>query len=363
MTPKRRDRNRGVSPGGCWPILVWLLCSTVCRAETVTLHLRNGDRVTGEMISLNIDHVTITNSVLGRIVVPVGQVERLERKPATAPLNPATGPATNAPPAAPAAQAPATNPPPAQAAPSASASKPAAADAAKTTAAQAPPVKPKPPKHWTVNAQVGVDLQYNQTRRQLYYGRAKWTYAKDRFRGIVEYLANYGKNDGVRSANDMTGSVRAEVDLGKSKRLFLFDAAGAGYNEIRKIDLSYDDSFGVGYKVLTRTNLTLSTDVGVNYQRQEFSDGTSSKDYGALRLGELLTWKLGKRWVMDEKFEAYPRFTDFGDYRLRFESNMRYVVSNNLNLNFTVIDQYDTQPAPGVTRNDLLMRATLGVVF
>ena len=37
---------------------------------------------------------------------------------------------------------------------------------------------------------------------------------------------------------------------------------------------------------------------------------------------------------MDEKFEAYPRFTDFGDYRLRFESNMRYVVSNNLNLNF-----------------------------
>jgi Protein of unknown function, DUF481 len=362
MTPKRRDRNRGVSAGVGWPILVWLLFFTVCRAETVTLHLRNGDRVTGEMISLNIEQVTITNSVLGRIVVPVAQVERLERKPATAPLNAPPVPATNAPPSAPAAQAPATNPPPAQAAPSASVSKPVAADAAKTPAVQPPPVKPKPPKHWTVNAQVGVDLQYNQTQRQLYYGRAKWTYAKDRFRGIVEYLANYGKNDGVLAANDMTGSVRGEVDLGKSKRLFLFDAAGAGYNEIRKIDISYDDSFGVGYKVLTRTNLSLSTDVGVNYQRQEFSDGTN-KDYGAMRLGELLTWKLGRRWVLDEKFEAYPRFTDFGDYRLRFESNLRYVVSNNLNLNFTVIDQYDTQPAPGVTKNDLLMRATLGVVF
>ena len=48
---------------------------------------------------------------------------------------------------------------------------------------------------------------------------------------------------------------------------------------------------------------------------------------------------------------------------MRFESNLRYLLSNHLNLNFSVIDQYDTQPAAGVTRNDLLLRATLGVKF
>ena len=150
--------------------------------------------------------------------------------------------------------------------------------------------------------------------------------------------------------------------MDKSKRLFVFDAAGAGYNQIRKIDLSFDDSIGMGYKVITHTNLTLSADFGANYQRQYFSDGTS-KDYGALRVGELLSWKISSKWALDEKFEYYPRFTDLGEYRLRFETNLRYLLSNSLNFNFTVIDQYDTQPAAGVTRNDLLLRASLGIKF
>ncbi|PYK98513.1 MAG: hypothetical protein DME19_12285 [Verrucomicrobia bacterium] len=368
MRPQRRNRNRGLCIGGCWPVLVWLVFLNACWAETVTLHLRNGDRVTGEMLSLDTDSVTITNRLLGKLAVPVAQVERLERKAAAqeavkpAAVPSPTAPATNAPSAVPAARAATTNPPPAQAAQPVPVAKPAAAAAAKPLPAQAPPVKPKPPKHWALDAQIGLDLQYNQNERQLYYGRAKWTYGKDRFRSIVDYLANYGKTDGILSANDMNGSVSVELDVDKSKRIFLFNAAGAGYNEIRKIDLSYDDSFGTGYKLITRTNLTLSADVGVNYQKQHFSDGTS-KDYGAFRLGELMSWKISPKWFLDEKFEFYPRFTDFGEYRMRFESNLRYLLSNSLNLNFTVIDQYDTQPAPAVAKNDLLLRATLGIKF
>jgi hypothetical protein len=114
--------------------------------------------------------------------------------------------------------------------------------------------------------------------------------------------------------------------------------------------------------LIAGTNLTLNADIGVNYQNQHFSDGTS-KDYGALRLGELMTWKINSKWSVDEKLEFYPRFTDIGHYRMRFETNLRYLLTHSLNLNLTVIDQYDTQPASSVTRNDLLVRATLGFKF
>ena len=346
---------------GGWLVLVAFLLVNACRSETVTLHLRNGASVTGEMISLDTTFITITNAVLGKIAIPVVEVQRLQKKntgqaagqTTAAPL---PAPATNPPPATPAAQTAPTNQPP-QAVLPAPAPKPTA-----TAAAQPSPVKPKPPKRWTIDAQVGADLQYNQNERRLYYGRGKWTYGKDRFRSIVDYLATYGKTDGILSANDMNGSVRVELDVEKTKRVFLFNAAGIGYNEIRKIDLAYDDSFGLGYKLIARTNLTLNADIGVNYQKQHFSDGTS-KDYGALRLGELMGWKISSKWILDQKFEFYPRFTDIGDYRMRFESNLRYLLSNSLNLNFTVIDQYDTQPASSVTRNDLLVRATLGFKF
>src|SRR5437667_11331040 len=199
MTPRRRNRNFGRCLGRCWPVLVWLVFLNLCRAETVTLHLRNGDRVTGEMVSLDTACVILTNSLLGKIVVPVAQVERLEKKKAESPAaRPATPPATNTPPTAAATNlAPALNA--------------AATNNAKPSAAQPAPVNPKPPKHWVLDAQLGADLQYNQTKRQLFYGRAKWTYGKNRFRSIVDFLGNYGKNDGVLAANDVNGRGRVEL--------------------------------------------------------------------------------------------------------------------------------------------------------
>ncbi len=326
--------------------------------------LRNGDRISGEMISLDANNVIITNGLIGRITIPFSQVANVQRKAASSEtLLPAAAvpPVTNAPPSALAAKAASTNQPPAQVAAPAAAPKPDATAAAKPPV-QPPPVKPKPPKHWNLNADFGTELEFSQTRRKRFYGRAKWTYGKERFRSIVDYLANYGKNGDILSANDMTGSVRVEEDVNKLKRVFLFNAAGASYNEIRKIDLSYDDSLGMGYKLVTRSNLAVSGDLGANYQRQHFSDGTS-KDYEAVRLGEQATWKISRKWVLDEKFEYYSRVSGIGDYRFRFESNVRYLLSNNLNLNFTTIDQFDTQPASGITRNDLLLRATVGVKF
>lgn len=347
-----------------------------CCAETVILVLHNGDRITGEMISIDTKHVTITNALIGKISLPIAEVQKLERQSppkadsTPAPSRPATVGTTNAPAATTSSPATAT-------------SSPAPSAAAKATPPPAQP-KPKPPKRWNLVADLGVDLQYNQRERQLYYGRAKWNYtgAGGRFRGIADYIVNYGWTEGptpaappatntvttrVLSANDMNGSVKLELDV--TKRFFVFDAAGAGYNEIRKIDFGYDNSFGLGYKVLNNTNvffsrdnLILNTELGGNYQEQFFSDGTT-RDYFSLRLGELVAWKINTKLSFDQKFEYYPRFTGWDDYRLRFEANLRYLVMPNLTLSLTAIDLYDTQPAPGVSRNDLLLRGSIGVKF
>jgi len=332
-------------------VLVGFTLASLCRAEPVTLHLRNGDRLTGELITLSTTNVAITNRFLGRVSFPISEVDRLVK-----------GPPVTVAPSAPTNQPTSSTPAPV-AAPPAAAPKPGEA-AVKTATTPKPPVQPAPkaPKRWNLDAQFGVDLQYNQSHRQLYYGRSKWTYGKDRFRSVVDYLANYGKTDGVLSANDMTGSVRLELDLAKAKKLYVYNAAGAGYNEVRKIDFTYDESVGAGYKLIEVTNFVYSMDLGVNHQEQFFSDGTS-KDYQSVRLGEQLTWKISTKLSLDQKFEYYQRFTGWEDYRMRFEANLRYLVLPNITFNLTAIDLYDTQPAPGVTQNDLLLRATVGLKF
>jgi hypothetical protein len=296
--------------------------------------LRNGDRLTGDLGALDSHRIVITNALLGRLVLPIDQVARLDRpgEPATPPAPAAVPPATPSPP----------SPPPAPPAPAGAAT-------------------PPPPKSWTLDVQAGTDLQFSQKDRQLFFGRLKWNYTQHRFRGLVDYAANYGEAEGDVTANDMEGSARAELDV--SKKLFLFNTAGAGFNKVRKIDLAYEDSFGLGYKVVQQPpKFGLNADFGGNYQRRYFEDNTR-EDAVALRLGELLTWKISPRWSFDEKLEFYPRFTEWGDYRIRLEVNLRYLLLTNLTLNLTVIDLYDTQPAPGVTDNDLLLRSTLGIRF
>jgi len=66
---------------------------------------------------------------------------------------------------------------------------------------------------------------------------------------------------------------------------------------------------------------------------------------------------------VDEKFEFFPRVDEWEKYRLRFESNLRYALLANLSFVVTVLDQYDTQPALTVTKNDLQLRSSISLKF
>ena len=250
-------------------------------------------------------------------------------------------------------------------------SAPAAASApgpaAVKTVASVPVVtaaKPAPPnrKLWNFDAQVGANLQYNQRHNELYQGvfNVRYGDGQSRYRHQFNVIANRGRTDGLLSANNVNGLERAEVDV--SKRVFFFNAFGMGYDEVRKIDLSYEDSLGVGYSVLKRPNLALSFDAGANYQEQFFADHTS-KDYFSPRLGEKVTWKISSKFELNEAFEVFPRSLDLENYRLRLETTLRYSLTSYFSLNLRVADLHDTQPAPGVTPNDLQITSTLGVRF
>ena len=75
-----------------------------------------------------------------------------------------------------------------------------------------------------------------------------------------------------------------------------------------------------------------------------------------------ISWKISKVLSFDEKFEILPQ-VNLTDFRFRFESNLRYWLLENLSLNLTLIDTYDTQLAPNVGRNDLQIRSSVGIKF
>ena len=237
-----------------------------------------------------------------------------------------------------------------------------------------PVIKPKGPVDWHGDVQVGADVGISEKSRQLYYAKFKIAYAPveegtptgsskfvGRFRNTFDYNAAYGTTDGDLSANRMDGSSKTDFDLGKERRIFVYNLFGAGYDEIRKIDHRYEVGPGLGYHVFTRSNFVLNAEVGMNYQAQYFQNNGENERFYYL-FAEDLNWRISKMLTFDEKFEFFPE-VNFNEFRFRFESNLRYWLLENLSFNLTVLDLYDTAAAPNVDKNDLQIRSSVGVKF
>jgi putative salt-induced outer membrane protein len=377
---------------------LWLVASPGCperaSGQATLIHLRNGDRLSGNLVVEEPGSITISNPILGRLVLPLAQVQRREfitntiatSAPPAVPTNGSGAPKSLA--IAPVFQAKLTElqtiylsgrlsaeeyqrerakvlaeaaaespvavpgthlPPPAGATP---------VSIAKASAV-APP-KPAPTKFWSGEAFMGTDLAFGQKNRELYSGRLKVNYVQAPVRNNLDYLFTYGRTEGELTANRMDGSMKTDVDL--ARRTYAYSLGAAGYDEIRKIDWRYELGPGAGYQLLKLTNFLLRVESGFHYQVQNFEGDRQDEAYYH-RFAQDIKWTLGPQFSFDEKAEYMPELEDLHMYKFRMEANVRYWLNSNLSLNFTVINLYDTVTAPGVGQNDLQLRSSIGMKF
>ncbi|MCX8092119.1 MAG: DUF481 domain-containing protein [Verrucomicrobiae bacterium] len=335
------------------------LTLTPAAAQEVILHLRGGDRIAGKILAEDATNVVLRTPWIERLPVPLSAIERRETVPSPA--------STNAP-APSVAQATASAPP---STPATTPAAPPPASAAAQPQPQ-PPEKPsattaRPPKRWKAQVSMGTDLQFGARDRELFYGRAKLTYElpypnnpRRFFRSIADYSVDFGRTDGTKSTDRMYGSLKTDFDVGE--RVFVYNLIGAGYDSVRKIDLQYEVGPGAGYRLFNRPKFAMNLEAGANYQAQERADSPSVRKV-YLRLAEDFTWKLHPRVTWIEKAEWLPSAEDPGQFQLRFESSLSFGLWQNLALKLTVLDLYDTRPARGVDKNEVLVRSSLELTF
>jgi len=83
----------------------------------------------------------------------------------------------------------------------------------------------------------------------------------------------------------------------------------------------------------------------------------------AARFAENLTTKLGKNVSLVQRLSFTPGLKNLGDYQVRFDVTLSLPLFKPLTLNLNLADEYDSQPAPGVSHNDLQISTTFGINF
>jgi putative salt-induced outer membrane protein YdiY len=361
LSPRINERMRTVARSDTWWIAAILLVALLLRgaaleAAPVIIHLKNGDRLTGDLLVETTNTVTLRTPLFGQVQVPLTEISRRETPPeqARATNVVAVVPATNTVAAAP-------SPTPLAA--------PAPTVPTKKAAEPKPPLNPanpeaapiaSTPNYWKHDLRFGLNMRYATRDSQEVHAAAKSTYGKPPFRHIFDVNFKYGKTDGVTSANSVAGSQKTEYQL--SPKTYLFSLVGGGFDEVRQIDAQIDFGPGFGMELLKLTNFVWKGEAGFNFQQQYRSDNTRQTSY-SLRIAEIFAWRIWEKLTADLKIEFFPNLGEIGEYRFRLESNLRYPVTDRLSLNLDVIDLYDTKPARNVRNNDLQIRSMIGVTF
>ncbi|MFO1501239.1 MAG: DUF481 domain-containing protein [Verrucomicrobiota bacterium] len=342
----------------CWALFILLAWSGCLLGypQAFILHLRNGDRISGRLVSETTNDLVLATDFSTNLSIPVSLIERREAVPpvptsTNRPPVPATGIA---------GELVLTNKP---------SMAQAAGGAAKPPAAKIEPIPPSALRkflsEWRGEAQLGANLAFSTKDREAFTGRFRTTHDHGfsnarAIRNIIDYDVSYGTTENVLSDNRMEGSWKTEYDL--NQRFLLYNVSRAGYDEIRGIDLQYDVGPGLGYKWIVLTNFVFKNELGGDYQKQFFIGDKTASRY-SLRFAEDLWWQITSKIRVDERLEFFPEIQEFSNYRLRLEANLSYLLRQNLTLSLNVVDLYDTAVPSGVSRNDLQIRSLLGIRF
>lgn len=299
------------------------------QGQQVTLKLSNGDSVSGAMLLETNGTVRLRHVLIGEISIAASNI---------------TSRTVSAPPPVPPPAPPASSPTPSPV----------------PVAHQPPAPKAPAPARWVFDIQAGADLGFGVADRQLYNARGKATYSKDRLRNTLDGMLAFGKTDGIKSADRLDVLMKTDLEIGG--RYFLYNLGGVGYDDLRRINLRYETGPGLGYHLINKQTFKLNAEIGGHYQVHQYRNRAESESF-FYRVAEDSVWQITPKLAVDQRFEFFPGVSDPGQFRFRFEGNLRYSLRSNIYLNLTALDSYDNTPGPGVAKNDVQLRSSLGLKF
>jgi putative salt-induced outer membrane protein YdiY len=341
MSPFFRSLNRlafALLGSALFPSCV--LAGTVC-PPPVVLHLKSGDQVSGLIVSESASQVILSNAWVKALAIPLAEISSR----VTNNIVKISPPASSL-----AGKKPAVSP---------------AQSVATAKASLKAPAKSKGTWHGQIN--LGLDALLGTTDQQSYSGHIQMTYlqpyqsdAKKFFRNTSTVDGAYQKTDGAESANHACGSNKSDLDLWS--KFYAYTLEGAGYDEVQKTDFQYQLGPGAGLHLIQDKKFVLESEAGLDYEAQYRRNDSNLETY-YLRVAEDITWVMEKNLKLTENLAFYPDMENSGQYRNEFTSNLSYGFWKDFSLNLTVIDQYNTELTPGVNRNQLELRSSLGFTF
>jgi len=321
-------------------LLLIFLC-TAAIAQQITL--KNGDRLTGTVVSMDGKKLVLKTTYEGEVSIDWDSVEQFTSDQhlvvSTVDKRTLTGPVTNQ-----GANLIITTPNGNQ-------------TISKSEVGQMHPVMAKPV--WSGGGNFGLALaRGNSETTNLALGfdverRAE----KDAW--IVNAASIYSTDAHLNrtTANAFQGLIR--YDRNVTKRLFAYAVFSGGYDQLQNLDYRVMPGGGLGFQAIATEKTTLDLLGGFGYTRESYSTGLK-RNLATLTIGDELSFKLSNRTTIVQNVYYLPSLNDTSNYRITGNLGISTKLNNWMTANLLFNDRYNSQPVLGNKKNDVLFTTGLG---
>jgi putative salt-induced outer membrane protein YdiY len=159
-------------------------------------------------------------------------------------------------------------------------------------------------------------------------------------------------------------AVRGGLDYNRNAgpRLFIDLFNQYEYDKFQDLDLRVVLGGGFGYKAIDYDRSHLELTGGVDYDRAQFSTPltrNSAEGY----FGDDWSYKLSGASSLTQSFRIFPDLASGGDYRMNFDLGAATRLKKWLAWQVTASDRFLSDPVPGRKKNDLLLTTGFRVSF
>jgi hypothetical protein len=233
---------------------------------------------------------------------------------------------------------------------------------------------------WSGTLDTGLSLTRGNSATLSYNFAGRAVRQTDRDKITVYTSAVYGKNDTTTPsqviAHQITGGVRADINF--RPRWFAFAGTDFNSNALQNLNLQNVVDGGIGRHVIKTKNTQFDIFGGAGYNQEFFGAYTlpnptpppATTAFPAVtqrnveaNAGEQFSTKLGSRSTFNETFNYFPNLTGPSGYRYTFNTVLSTAINQWLGWQFSLNDNFLSNPPTGIKKNDLILSTGLRLTF
>ena len=162
------------------------------------------------------------------------------------------------------------------------------------------------------------------------------------------------------TAQAVRGGVKYDYNV--SPRLFVNAFNDYEYDRFQNLDLRFVLGGGLGFHVLKSDRTMLDVVGGADYNRSSFSTPLT-RTSAELFWGDDYSFKLNSASSLTQSFRMFNNLSQTGEYRANFDLGVNTNFNRWLSWTVAVSDRYLSNPVPGRKTNDWLYNTGLGITF